>query len=270
MMTLLGVEMRRYLSRRVTRVLVLLALVVIAIVGIAVYAANEPLGPGEFVRGDDPRLLTAQWNTDDPESSITVGTTAVFLIITALMAGASMVGAEWKAGTFTHLLTWEPRRVRVATAKFLAAGILATAIGGALVLCFSAAFLPTILSKGSTAGADAEWWLEYFVGTAKLALATGVAAVVGASIAMLGRNTTGAVGLAFGYFAVAEPLIRGLRPQYQRWLVIENVVAFLSDGIDDPIQRTGTGGGAILLVYAVVLAAVAAGVFSRRDVAGTV
>ena len=39
--------------------------------------------------------------------------TAIFLVVGALFAGASVAGAEWRAGSMTTLLTWEPRRVRV-------------------------------------------------------------------------------------------------------------------------------------------------------------
>lgn len=270
MTTMLVVEMRRYLARRLTRVLVLLALVVTAIVAITVYVVNDPLVQGQapFLEDGDPHALTALWPVDNPGEGILLNSTAFFLLVTGLIAAASMIGAEWKAGTFTHLLTWEPRRPRVAAAKVLAAAILAAAITAALLLCFSAAFLPTVLAKGTTEGADRSWFVGYLGGVLKISGATGLAAVIGAAIAMIGRNTTAAVGAAFGYFAVAEPMIRGLKPQWQRWLLSENVVAFLTDGIDDPFTRSAGGAGLTMVAYAAAFAVIAGVLFHRRDIAG--
>ena len=67
---------------------------------------------------------------------------AFFLLIGAVVGGASMIGAEWRAGTFVTLLTWQPDRRRVAIAKLLACGIVATAVAVVLQVLFTAAFLP--------------------------------------------------------------------------------------------------------------------------------
>lgn len=268
MSTVLLVEIRRYLARRLTRVLIGLALLVILIVGIAVYFANEPLAAGAFAEADDPRLLTAQW-IEGAEGSSLMLNVAFFLTVTALIAGASMVGAEWKAGTVTQLLTWEPRRTRVAVAKFAAAGLLAFLISAVLILLFTAAFLPTVFSKGTSEGADASWFTAYLTGVGRLSAASATAAVVGAAIAMIGRNTNAAVGFAFGYFLVFENLVRGLRPRYQRWLVSENMVSWITNGEGtESFIRSGNKAGLTLLAYALIISAAAWAVFSRRDVAG--
>lgn len=275
-MALLGVEIRRDLARRLTRVLIGIALVVTVVVGVAVFANQESLEddpaapPGTVLLStpNDARFLTAAWPEDDPGRGYLV-TPAVFLAITAFIAGASMIGAEWKAGTFTNLLTWEPRRARVLGAKFGAAGFLAAVIAAALLVFFLAAFLPTVLVKGSTDDLDGESvrWLASGIG--RMAGIAGMAAVFGAAIAMVGRNTSAAIGVAFAYFMVFENLIRGLRPQWQRWLITENTALWLMDGrLDIGFDRDPTLAGVTLLGYAAGAVLVAWALFARRDVAG--
>ena len=59
-------------------------------------------------------------------------TAAMFLVVGAAICGASVAGAEWKAGTITTALTWEPSRLRLHAARTASAAILAFVIGFAL------------------------------------------------------------------------------------------------------------------------------------------
>jgi hypothetical protein len=54
--------------------------------------------------------------------------TTVLFILMGLIADASFIGAEYKAGTIGTLLTWEPRRLRVLAAKLAAAAITAALV----------------------------------------------------------------------------------------------------------------------------------------------
>lgn len=278
MMRLLVVELRRDLARRLTRLLVLLAVVIIAVITLAVYGANKPLEdesdlpPGlvtmTVAQDDDPRVLTSLWPEEEPVNGYLM-VPVLFLTITAFIAGASMVGAEWKAGTFTNLLTWEPRRTRVLASKFAAAGILAGVIAAGLLVLYVGAFLPTIFGKGTTEGADGDWYRWLAAGIVRIALVTGLAATFGAAIATIGRNTSAAVGVAFGYFMVVENLVRGLRPRWQPWLVSENTVLWVTDArVDIGFDRGGGTAGVTLLCYVAVVALAAWILFTRRDVAG--
>ena len=69
-------------------------------------------------------------------------TAALFLVVGAAICGASVAGAEWKAGTITTVLTWEPSRRRLHAARTASAAILAFAIGFALEVVFLAACRP--------------------------------------------------------------------------------------------------------------------------------
>lgn len=275
-MRLLIVEMRRALARRMVRVLVALALVVTGIVGISVYAANDPLDDdpaAAFIDpdspGNDPRFLTALWPVDDPDGALLL-TPAGVLMIVALAAGASTTGAEWKAGTVTTLLTWEPRRTRVVGAKLGAAGILAAVIALALLGAFALAFLPTVALKGTTEGADGEWLGAALAGSLRIAAVTGLAAVLGAAMAMIGRNTSAAVGVALGYFVFFETLVRGMRPRLQHWLLSENVATFLTgERLEGVRSAASPAGAAVTLVVYLALVSLAAGLlFTSRDLAG--
>jgi len=73
------------------------------------------------------------------------------------LLGASLVGAEWHAGTMATLLTWEPRRLRVLAAKLVAAGALAFTLAVGLQLLLGAALLPAGLLRGTTQGIDSSW-----------------------------------------------------------------------------------------------------------------
>lgn len=310
MRALLASVAGRYLSRRLTRVLVGLALVATTIAGVAVFANAEELTPeraaaaraqraadvahcaqvtvgsgGDSFAGDrsraeavcrrhirpehyDRRLhLTDLWPADGGDPILAV--TTVFLAIAALVGGASMIGAEWKANTFTTLLTWEPRRTRLAVAKIAIAGLLAAVIAVALQLVFSAALLPTVALRGTTEGADALWLRGATGALLRSATLTGLAAVVGASVAMIGRSTAAALGVAFAYLAVGEAVVRAWKPELTEWLVGENSAIFLTgrrlEGV--PFERSVVTAALTLASFALALAAVATVTLRRRDVA---
>lgn len=269
MSRLIEVEIRRYASRRLVRALVATALVVIGVVTVAVYAANEPLSfAPEVPSTDDPRFLTSLW-PEGAESEGYLMIPAVLLALFAFVAGASMTGAEWRAGTMTTVLTWEPRRGLLLTAKIVAAGFLAALIAGILTLLFGAAFAPTVLGHGSTVGTDGSWWANAIGGWLRIAATAGLMAILGSALASLGRNATAAIAGGLGWLAVGEALVRVLRPQWSDWLVGENLGAFVTGGADGGgLVRTAFDAGLTLSLYAGLAALAAVVVFRRRDVAG--
>ncbi len=212
---------------------------------------------------DKSIYLTDLWPQDDATDPI-LGVASVLLIFGALLAAASVVGADWRSGMLATLLTWEPRRVRVAAARVSSAAFAAAAIALLLQLVLIAALLPSMLLHGGTGGADAEWWRGLVVAMGKGAALTGLAAIVGASLALIGRNTAIALGAAFVYLNFVESAVRAWRPGLGRWLITDNAAAFLmgprSDVVASPVPAI------MLVVYAVGLFAAAAAVFRRRDI----
>lgn len=325
MARLFGVEVRRYLARRLTRVLVGLAVVASVTAGIVVFVnaeasspaaraearsrreadiavcARSSFGPGPVFGRDgrvveipppaprsaadvrraeeecrrvidpaayDERLhLVDLWHSGGGESFLAV--TFVFLGIGAVVGGASMVGAEWKANTFTTLLTWEPRRVRVGVAKLVTAGVLAVVVSLVLQLVFIAALLPTVSLRGTTAGADTEWFTALAGAMGRGAILAGLGAVVGGAVAMIGRSTAAALGVAFAYLAVFEAVVRAWKPMMARWLVGENAAIFLTGRRLEsvPFDRPVALAAMTLLGIAGGLVVLAAATLRARDVA---
>jgi len=251
---LLAAEFRRMWSRHLVRILAGLALLGIAIAGVIVAVRSSPQV------GADPRFPLTML------PDILRGT-SIPLILAGWLLGASFIGADWRAGTITTLLTWEPRRTRVIVAKLLAcaASVFVLAIGLQVVLggvlALDAAF------RGTTEGVGAPWWRETSGVAARAATLASVASVIGFAVASIGRNTAAALGAGFAYLAVIENLVRGLRPAWQRWLFTDNAAVFISGGnVGFSFQRTMLQALVLLAAYAAALFTVSAMMFRSRDV----
>jgi len=251
---LLAAEFRRMSSRHLVRILAGLALLGITIAGVIVAVRSSPQV------GADPRFPLTML------PDILRGT-SIPLILAGWLLGASFIGADWRAGTITTLLTWEPRRTRVIVAKLLAcaASVFVLAIGLQVVLggvlALDAAF------RGTTEGVGAPWWRESSGVAARAATLASVASVIGFAVASIGRNTAAALGAGFAYLAVIENLVRGLRPAWQRWLFTDNAAVFISGGnVGFSFQRTMLQALVLLAAYAAALFTVSAMMFRSRDV----
>lgn len=191
--------------------------------------------------------------------------TAIPLVILSFLLGASFVGAEWQVGAVATLLAWTPGRLQVLIAKVAVPAVVLFV--GALVAQALLAFalVPVAVLKGTTEGIDAAWLVSFVSACLRVDVLAAIAAGLGASVAMIGRGTAAALGVA-AIYAVIEVFIRGFEdPQWQRWLLGENASAFVT------AQRPAAGfspAGAFLVVSAVVAATIvlAAQIFKRRDV----
>lgn len=220
-LTLLGAEMRRALHRRLVWVLVALALIGIVVLGVVAYVDSTGKSLAELAEnGEHPALLASWWVSSGGGILMIAG---LPLLIGGLLGGASVAGAEWRAGTITTVLTWEPRRRRLHLARMLSSFVLASLIALALETLFLSATLPAVLLNGSTAGMDGQAWLSLLAAMARIAALTGVAAVLGGSLATLGRGTTFALGAVFVWMAVIENLLRGYKPSWQPILLGDNL-----------------------------------------------
>ncbi len=263
--TLLGTEVRRCLARRAVRVLVGFGVLMIVVVGVVSFATV----PVSDLASSEPTpiRLVDLWH---PEEDSVFGIGVVLLGMGALIGGALVVGGEWKAGTVTTVLTWEPRRGRAIAARFMACGVLATTIGAALAALLVVVLLPGILVKGTTEGADLAWTLATLGAVGRGVLLTGLSAVLGAAIASLGRSSTAALVAVLAYLLFIEPTMRAWWPGRAGWLVGENAAASSTgrtlEGVS--FSRAPVEAGVVLVVDALVVAGAATAAFSRRDVAG--
>lgn len=260
MMRMLDVEIRRCFARRLVRLLIAVAIVGCLIAGIIARREAGPVGSADefrlidlWIRGGDSLL----------------GIAGIFLVIGAVIGGASMIGAEWRSGTLVTLLTWEPSRVRVATSKLLACAIVAAGIAFALQILWCLAFLPAALGPGTTTGADTEWLRSLAAAGLRLSVLAGLTAVLMASIAMIGRNTAAALGAAFAYMIIFENIARAWKPWSARFLLGQNGAIFASDADlrTEAFTRSTEAAGLTLAAYALAVALVAVTLFWRRDLA---
>jgi len=299
---LLAVELRRAFSRRFVHVLAAMALAIIVVAGFGVFLSAETEAPAAkarselletcqyesdvarcqaevptvseiesgdiFVVSDDPRFeLTELW-PDEP-GSFDIGilpTTTLLGFFLAIVVGASLIGAEYRAGTIETLLVWEPRRLRVVAAKLLSTAVVALLLYLTFQTLLALALLPTAVFRGVTEGADAAWLGHLVVSLLRIGAIVAALAVVGGSFAVITRNTGGAIALVFAYLIGVEVMVQSLSDGLNRWFVVPNLV--LATGlipVDFELTRSAAAATVLLLGYLATLVAVTAGLFRTRD-----
>ena len=161
--------------------------------------------------------------------------------------------------------------MRLHGARTLSAGILSFAISLLLQVVFLAAFLPSVFAHGTTAGTDGDWWLALVAAMARVSLLTAGASVLAVALATIGRNTAFALITVFAWVAVAENLVRGLKPSWKPYLWGENLAIVFGwaqiDGED--FTRSPVLALVTFVVYIGIVAAISAATFHRRDIAAT-
>lgn len=237
----------------------------------------EGLGFGEYQEG---RILIdgTEYRTARPIAGGTVPVTSLLLLGVAAVVGATFVGAEYSSGTIETTLLWETRRRRVLGSKLIVAGVVAAIIHTVLLSFLVVALVPAALWRGSTAGADGEFWW----GLAGVILRGGVAAAAVAAIAMsvstVTRNTVGGVVALLGYIAVSPAIGATLVKRFRPYDFTENIGVFANggevarlvqreDGYFDSVFSHG-GAVAMLIVagYVAIAVLIATMVFARRDI----
>lgn len=269
-MNLLRIEMRRALHRRAIRVLILLGLTLCVVAGLIAFLGSAGKSLAELRYGDDggsPAIMTDWWTAEDDGGYLMVGT--FFLFLGGMFGGATVAGGEWRHGTVTTLLTWEPRRLRLHTARSAGATVLAFVISFGLQILFLAAFLPAVFAHGTTEGADASFWQSLVFAMTRTSLLTAAAAALGIGLATLARNTAFAIITVFGWMAVVENLVRGLKPSLEPWLWGENLGTVIgwSQLPDVEFTRGPVVAAATIACYVTVIVVGAAWSFQRRDLA---
>ncbi len=270
-MRLLRTEMRRALRRRAVRVLISIALLGCVFAGVVAFVGSAGKTIAELRLDDEgsPAVMTDWWIADTNEGYLAAA--MFFLFLGAFFGGATVAGGEWRAGTVTTVLTWEPRRLRLHAARSASAGVLSLVISFALQVLFLAAFLPAVFVNGTTEGVDGAFWNGLVIAMLRTSLITAGAAVLAVALATAARNTAFAVIAVFTWLVVIENLIRGLRPSLERWLWGENLATVMTwaqletaDFSRGPIIASAT-----LLAYCALIVGAAAASFGRRDIAAT-
>jgi hypothetical protein len=270
-MNLLMVEMQRALHRRVVRVLIVLALIGCAVVGVIAFTSSigKTLAQLQLNDHHHPAVMRDWWVPGSSDGTLPAA--SFFLLLGGFFGGSSVAGAEWRAGTVTTVLTWEPRRVRLQLTRTAACAILAALIAFGLQIVFLASLLPATFANGSTANVDGPWWLSLLGAMLRTSLLTSIAAVLGVALATLGRNTAFAIVVVFTWLIVAEGMIRSLKPGLGRFLWGENLGTILpwAQLPNTSFRRGPVFALATILVYVGVFVVAATLAFRRRDIAST-
>lgn len=299
-MDLIRSELLRIWSRRMVRVLTILAVLGIVVgVTIGAFQSHKPdqaaaqrayesdrqrcLAGGTISEDQLPPDETLEEFCDDiirPENYVSgslrlaelpnfLKGTAFILIVLGLVIGASSVGADWQVGTMAALLTWEPRRIRVFLARVAVVVLSVFALAVALQSVLSLALAAGAALRGTTVGTESPWLTGVLGTLLRIAGASALGAWLGVTLAMIGRNTAAALGVAFGYLAIVESLLRGFIPKISGWLLSTNLVVFVDGraGTSESGSRIAVGDASIkIALYAGVLLIAALALFRTRDV----
>jgi ABC-2 type transport system permease protein len=230
-----------------------------------------------------------QFGITSPDASALFGqlalTNAYLYAFLALVLGASLVGAEYSAGSLSTWLTFEPRRVRVASSKIVATGIAGTGLAAVgLAVTAAGAWVVAQVNRPDPSlalplPAASDDPLTHLL-LRCLAVAV-IAAVTGSALALVARNTGAVVAVVLGYAVVVEGILAQAlaRGQLAPWLPVKNVEAFLGRGTSyfaeacndagaceyTSLTLSYTHGWVYLLVAVPALMALALLVFRRRD-----
>ncbi len=234
----------------VTLLLVTLALVTLSVCVTVLTAGRE----GAPLRADDPQLFRFAL----------AGASAGQVIV--LVLGILVLTQEFRFGTATPSFLVTPRRERVLVAKLLA--VTAVGAGFAVVAALYDVALAVLLLRLRGLEISLEGpLLQTLTGAV---LVTALYGPIGIAVGALVRNQVAAVVGALAYLFVVEQLLVALLPGVGRWLPGGATAAVLQLG--ELATTRGDllpplGGAALLVLYAVGLSGVAAGLTLRRDLA---
>jgi hypothetical protein len=263
---LVWVDMRRSMHRELIRWMLALAVFGCVFAGVIAFLTS-----GDQVKlaadGEHPAYMARWWVPGTGDGFLLVA--AMFLVIGAVICGASFAGAEWRAGTITTTLTWDSARARFHAARTGAAVVMSFVIALALQVLFMVSLAPSVWVHGTTDGVDAAWWRSLILGMLRIALATVLVCVLAASIATIGRNTSAALVAIAAWAMVIERTIAGLRPQWARFMISENVAIFVpwTPLRDAEFDRGPAISLITLLAYTALIVLAAVWSFRRRDIA---
>lgn len=196
---------------------------------------------------------------------------ALLVICLLVIAASTYSGGDWATRSMTNQVLFEPRRLRLWTAKAIAVGL---ACGLVALVTLGGFWLAAYLVASSRDLTPTDTVLTdvglHVLRAVVLATAAGIGAY---ALAMLFRHTVGTLALLFAYSVGGELLVALFVGGAARWSLGNNVFAWLSDDSDyfDPaagVLKSLSHLDAGLYLAALLLIACLASVlsFTRRDV----
>ncbi|WP_395659735.1 hypothetical protein [Nocardioides sp.] len=259
-MRLLGVELTRLRWRRAVLLLLLLAVALPALVGVSRVWSTRPvteseiasarqLGAEEISRcAEHPRRyglpkdasearcsdLVVGWYTGHEKLSLAgerdggsgMGVVAVLTTL-LLLVGTTFAGHDWNSGSMSNQVLFEPRRLRLWSAKGVAVTLVALVTAVVVSSAYWLAIWATMRARdlpvldGSLSDS-----LSYGLRGAGFAAA---AALGGYALTMLFRSTVATVGVLFAV-SVAGGVLIALLGLSEHWQPQKNVAAIVKNG----------------------------------------
>jgi hypothetical protein len=253
MIDLFAADLRRIRWRLMTRVLAVVAVVVIAAVGVIDFqhTAKHPFD----VRTGLPNAFATFTGP---------------LVLAAFIFGASLLGADYTSRSLTTLLTWEPRRARLLFSRAAICAAVTFCASMAAMALLVLALLPAAFAHGTGHGTPYASVAALATRSALLAAAAGT---IGVSCAAIGRSTTAALIGALVYLVVIERAVVGVAPDVGRWLLLNDSLSWVAASANASNGPGGVGpghtiatAGLLLLVGVVGIHALATLVLRRRDI----
>lgn len=277
-LALLGSEIRRVRSRRAVRMglAIALGIALIVVVVATIRSTGAVARPGV---SDTTMRLVDLWRVGRGHIEHTaVLAVSTYLFILVVGIAATGVGGDYRAGTVGTLLTWEPRRVRVAIARITAIVLVSVALYLVVIGVFVGGWSIGAALRGSTAGLGPDFWFDLAAVVGRATVAIAVLAAITSGVAFVARSTVGAVIAWFGYLIGIEAVLGQRNRALQPGLLLGNVIAFV-EGVDarfpsavradgTVFQRVAQPGPGLVRILVVTAAIVTLGVvaFRRRDV----
>ena len=140
---------------------------------------------------------------------ILVGTGFIVLLLGAVV-GATLGGADWSAGSMATLLVWEPRRVRVLLARIVAVALTALVLTIVAQAVFVAGLTVYIAVHGTFDGTPAGYLGDLTSTVVRISAVAGLFALMGLSLATIGRSTVAGLGVFLGYLIIVEGFLSNL------------------------------------------------------------
>lgn len=223
----------------------------------------------------------SSWTTS---GAATVGQLAPLLLLFALVAGVTFLTAEISTGAIGLWLTFEPRRQRVYWTKAAGAALGVLPVVATAYLVMLGGAYGAYALNGQLGPVTGDTWVELAGVGSRAVVAAALVAATGAALGVLLRNAAGALGAVVVWVVVVETVAVLAVQDTQRWLVRNNVAAWVQGDLSIWLEECTTGpdgttcqgvqetltlaqGGLYLLGVTAVLSALAVAVFRRRDVA---
>ena len=214
-----------------------------------------------------------------------LGQVSIFVLLLALLIGATFVAAEFSTGSISTWLTFEPRRVRVFASKVVVPALATGVVVLAVAVLAIGAFWAAVAVNGSAGAVTAQLWVDLGNQAARLACA-GAFAAAGGALAFLLRHTGATLGVVVGWLVAVDGILASLFVGLRRWTTQISLTAWLQAGVQEQVGATScssgpsgvttcngtpvvvsmTQGGLLLLAVLVAVTALALLVFRRRDV----